>query len=115
MNWVWGRWNILDEDRAAQRRGEPYWTLMAGDEDLCEGPIGRKAMHPERIVWTNGFECDGIDASDEHKRLIAAAPALYEALWELLPFIEEQDMVGETEWERAVIKARNVLLKIETP
>jgi hypothetical protein len=78
--WVMGRWTIYDEDRAAQVRKEPYWTLEAGEDGIAEGPVGRKAMDPEFVVRGSGWECDGIAVSEEDARLICAAPALLEAL-----------------------------------
>lgn len=80
--WIWADWTIHYEDRPAQKAGDPYWTLVEGEfcSTLTRGPIGRKAMHPESIVWGEGSECEGINASDADRRLIAAAPELYEAL-----------------------------------
>ena len=78
--WIWGEWVIKDEDREAQKRGEPYWTLEQGFECLARGPYGRKAINPEQILRGDGCECDGVEISIADALLIAAAPALLEAL-----------------------------------
>lgn len=73
--WLWGEWVILAEDRAAQQRGEPYWTLKEDSAGCClaRGPAGRKALEPEEIISARGYETDGIDATPEHRALIVRA------------------------------------------
>ena len=73
--WLWGEWVILAEDRAAQQRGEPYWTLKEDSAGCClaRGPAGRKALEPEEIISACGYETDGIDATSEHRALIVRA------------------------------------------
>lgn len=77
-DFVFGVWTILDEDRPAQKRAEPYWTLMPQDHYGCgmvltRGPIGRKAMGTESIIWAEGHETDGIGCSEENQKLILNA------------------------------------------
>lgn len=82
-SWVWGDWTILDADREAQARGEPYWTLVkAGksNKNLIKGPFGRKVREPEYIAHGRGHEEWAINISDADARLIAAAPEMLEAL-----------------------------------
>jgi len=87
--WLWGTWTIRDEDRAAQRRGEPYWSFVDNkdqfyDENcLAQGPYGRKAMTPngdDVVLYATGVECDGIEVSKANARLIAHAPEMYDWL-----------------------------------
>lgn len=67
--WVYGSWNILDEDRPAQKRGEPYWTLDKNpygcSAGIVQGPIGRKAMDTEMITEAVGYEADSVEISEE--------------------------------------------------
>ena len=77
--WIWCSWTILEEDRPAQDRGEPYWTIVEGNDSLSRGPIGRKAMSPERIIEGTGYEVDGIDVPNEVDRFaLSALPELLE-------------------------------------
>ena len=79
--WVWGSWKIFPEDRQAQKEGKPYWTLCEEEPDtLAQGPFGRKSFHPESIIETEGYECDGISANEFDAPLLAAAPELLAAL-----------------------------------
>lgn len=65
--WLWGTWTILDEDRPAQRRGEPYWTFIKSEfpDSLARGPYGRKARETEHVIQGTGYECDGIHCNNE--------------------------------------------------
>lgn len=72
--WLWGDWTIYDEDREAQRRKEPYWTLISGGfhgNSLCVGPVGRKSLEPDRIAYGTGYEESDIGISDEDATYIA--------------------------------------------
>lgn len=62
--WCWGMWVIFDEDRVAQRRGEPYWTLIEASypDTLSAGPFGRKAVEMTNVIWPEGYETDGLGA-----------------------------------------------------
>lgn len=98
--WVWGDWTILDEDRPAQKRGEPYWTLVERDPEVCDcylaqGPPGRKVIDPECIAQARGHEVDGIGVSEADAALIAAAPDLFDALHKLLLWAATQEGCGE--------------------
>lgn len=113
--WVWGEWDILPEDRDAQRRGEPFWTLREARiwGDLIQGPLGRKALDPERIVWAEGYETDGTNATGADKAMIAAAPVMYAALKELaqmkvagVPLDEYEGHYGDT-LRAAIMAAEN--------
>ena len=114
--WLWGEWVILAEDRAAQQRGEPYWTLKEDSAGCClaRGPAGRKALEPEEIISACGYETDGIDATPEHRALIVRAvnchADLLAALQECADFIERWDGDGPI-----VRKARAALAKALTP
>lgn len=77
-DFLFGVWAILKEDRGAQKRGEPYWTLMpqdyyGGGIVLTRGPIGRKAMDTDAIIWAEGYETDGLGCSEEDQKMILAA------------------------------------------
>lgn len=75
--WNFGNWCILDEDRPAQRRGEPYWTFFEGSPDgLYRALPGEKVRDPGRersIIEGIGYECDGIDVSSADAAFISAA------------------------------------------
>ena len=126
--WLWGEWVILAEDRAAQQRGEPYWTLKEDSAGCClaRGPAGRKALEPEEIISACGYETDGIDATPEHRALIVRAVnchadlvaalqavlsdiAAYEHINNLAPNPGRQDC-----WD-SVIAARAALAKALEP
>jgi hypothetical protein len=71
--WVFGTWGILNEDRAAQQRREPYWTLLPYNGvsgSFCRGPFGRKAMEPETVIHACGYETEGIDFDDDFLKLL---------------------------------------------
>lgn len=85
---VLGEWTIFDKDREAQRKGKPYWTLIEG-EDVCEGPLGRKALKPESFIYSTGYETEGLgledpqfvlDALNQHASLLAEREELVKAL-----------------------------------
>lgn len=71
--WVWGDWDIFREDREAQKRGEPYWTLIEGswNRSLCRGPIGRKVTELDGIARGDGLEESSISVSNEDAEFIA--------------------------------------------
>ena len=92
--WVYGHWTIYDQDRGAQERGEPYWTLVEGGDShealtLAQGPAGRKAINPDHIIDTCGYECEGIEIDADNARLIEATPELLELLRQ----------IGDRDWE----------------
>ncbi len=101
--WVWGEWHILPEDREAQRRGDPYWTLSKPSltRDLMRGPWGRKAMDTETIARAEGYETDGIGVNDDDAALIAAAPDLLDAL----TLIANETREDAAAWMRSVARA----------
>lgn len=81
--WLRGKWTIYEKDRAAQARGEPYWTFEKSEygNDYAHGPYGRKAMQPDRIVDGTGWEHDGpIFYNDKDEALFLAAPEMLEKL-----------------------------------
>lgn len=80
--WVMGDWTIHDEDRPAQSRKEPYWTLIPGEGGVCLGPFGRKSMDPEYIVSPCGWETDGINIQGSAIAMILNAPTLFALLKE---------------------------------
>ncbi len=89
--WVWCDWTILDGDREAQRRREPYWTMIAGASALAQGPLGRKSMWPETIISAEGYETEGVSANnDSDAALIAAAPDGYALAQEVLRILYEK-------------------------
>jgi hypothetical protein len=78
--WVWGEWTILNEDRKARFEGGPYWTLIAGDTVLTQGPIGRKVRDIEHIIDGLGYEFEGLNADPADRALIAEAPEMFELI-----------------------------------
>ena len=81
--WVMGEWTIYDEDREAQKRKEPYWTLVKGEGGICRGPYGRKATDPEYIVGPTGYEADGIHVDAKALPVLLAAPRMFAVLQEM--------------------------------
>ncbi len=69
LPWVYGSWQILEQDREAQRQGKPYWTLRPpnnyGANCIASGPIGRKSMNPEEIICPIGYEVEGLIFADD--------------------------------------------------
>ena len=92
VNWLFGYWTIFDEDREAQKRGEPYWTFVEKgphlDEGLtfAEGPYGRKSMDPDAIVEGIGYECDGLNVSPENAAYIQKAVKFHSEFVEAAKF-----------------------------
>lgn len=74
--WVVGNWTILNEDREAQRRGEPFWTLVPPNNYsggvFCRGPIGRKSLEPETVIYPCGYETEGVDFDGDFITLLLA-------------------------------------------
>lgn len=70
--WIWADWTIYDEDREAQKRKEPYWTLVNSySRNLCRGPLGRKSLEIESIASGGGRDESWIDVSDADAEFIA--------------------------------------------
>lgn len=90
--WVWGDWDILDEDREAQRKGEPYWTLVANGYHhmfLCKGPIGRKTLDIEIVARSSGYDEDDIEISEVDAHFIANARTDIPMLLEMVEMYRE--------------------------
>lgn len=96
---VVGRWTILDEDREAQRKELPFWTLVEGDEIIAEGPIGRKSLGTDSYIYPCGPECDDIGmkdpdhvlkALDLHVRLVEALEKEHEAAQNHSSFVKPE-------------------------
>lgn len=114
--WVWGRWDIFNEDRDAQRRGDPYWTLCPDNPDtLTVGPFGRKEKYPDSILELGGYECDGIFAEEGDARLIAAAPDLLAACKEMTAHLACGGVYKDEVYADLLTMARTVIAKAEAP
>lgn len=105
--WVVGSWTIFPEDRAAQSRREPYWTLIVGQDGdtLTRGPLGRKAMDPDAIVHPLGFDAEGIALSSGDREFIIQAREDVPAMLELIEKLKAQLAHYETEEEIAELLA----------
>ena len=85
--WVWGYWTIFSEDREAQRKGEPYWTLIdcAYCANLISGPVGRKEKDVKYILSGDGYESDGIIWHNDYDAdFIVKAPERIAALIKII-------------------------------
>lgn len=74
--WVHGcEWTIYDSDRDAQKRGEPYWTLVRdpGSSNIAIGPIGRKSRETESVINVLGQGIETIEMSEIDGELIVSA------------------------------------------
>lgn len=89
--WTSNSWRRLSSDHPDHPR----------DGGVLCPTVSRSDGHPDCIV------------TEADMAMIAAVPDLYAALARLMPFMDESNMKGETEWERAVIAARAALAKAE--
>jgi hypothetical protein len=71
--WLIGDWGIFDSDREAQKRREPFWTLINGDNGIVKGPFGRKSNNPEYIIRAVGYDECGLEISTEDTEYITLA------------------------------------------
>ena len=72
--WRWADWTIFEKDREAQRKKEPYWTMVDGHRvNLCAGDFGRKTMDPEYVIHGEGHEEWSISGEPADMDYIAAA------------------------------------------
>jgi len=116
--WVWGDWTIRDKDRKAQKRQEPYWTLVEpGNMNLSRGPIGRKDIDITNIASGCGYDESDINIKPADADFIANAPtdiakliAAVECLGEALADISEDFTCAlEERAQIALTEAKSIL------
>jgi len=113
--WVWGTWDILDEDREAQKRKEPYWTLLDSDLNLsfAIGPIGRKSLEPSNILEATGYECEGIYGSPNVMSFISKSRTIIPFLLNHIDALELELVENARLLGISAERELNLLAKIE--
>lgn len=108
--WAFGSWTIFDKDRDAQKRRDPYWTLVEGDDVLAVGPLGSKYLDTKSIISPSGYEADGLNVEGADAKLIVYAANSSAQLAKALKIVTEAlgmvDAVGMVEpYDRIVHEA----------
>ena len=89
--WLLGYWTIHDSDREAQKRREPYWTLMGGIyETIVKGPIGRKSLDTEYVVQGNGHDSNDLYARAEDLEFICHSRTDIPKLIEVIEVLSDE-------------------------
>ncbi len=98
---------------SAQHTPGPWTAVDPVDEPdvLCHEIVGPTSGHPLATVWTDYYAVAPIPEHEANARLIAAAPALLEALEGLLNEALGQGWYGPrlTAWSEAVQKAQEAV------
>ena len=91
--WNFGRFTIYDEDRPAQKRGEPYWTFEKSEayvEYLVAAKDQQMFRELESIISPTGYDAEGLDIGENDAAFIIEAANNAEEICNAFTELESQ-------------------------